>query len=209
MLALLLFAFSLQAQEWKPLFNGKDLSGWEHVGPGSFKVENGLLKTEGGMGLLYWKGGKIGNAVVRVVFRTGGKNDNSGVYIRIPLEPVEPWMPCYYAHEIQIDSEPERWGKDDVFATGSIYSISAPLARPAKPPPAWNIMDITMDGPRTIVHVNGVKVTDYKEGDPVRRLDNDKKIRVDRRPDEGYIGLQNHGDKDILYFKEVSVRKLK
>ena len=28
-------------------------------------------------------------------------------------------------------------------------------------------MDITLDGPRTIVTVNGVKVTDYTEGDPV------------------------------------------
>ena len=24
----------------------------------------------------------------------------------------------------------------------------------------------------------------------------------------GYIGLQNHGDKDTVYFKEVSVKKL-
>ena len=28
-------------------------------------------------------------------------------------------------------------------------------------------MEITLDGPHTIVVLNGVKVTDYKEGDPV------------------------------------------
>ena len=27
---------------WKQLFDGKDLSGWKHVGPGSFIVEHGL-----------------------------------------------------------------------------------------------------------------------------------------------------------------------
>ena len=24
--------------EWKPLFNGKDLTGWKHVGPGDMTV---------------------------------------------------------------------------------------------------------------------------------------------------------------------------
>lgn len=28
------------------------------------------------------------------------------------------------------------------------------------------------------------------------------------RPSEGYIGLQNHSDKDLVYFKEVSLRPL-
>lgn len=202
-----LFSFT-HAAEWKQLFNGKDLSGWEHVGPGEFTVENGALKSKGGMGLLYWKGGKIGNSVIKVVFRTGGKNDNSGVYIRIPLEPVEPWMPCYYGYEVQIDAEPERWGPDDHYYTGSIYSRTYPLARPAvKFAPEWNVLEITLDGPRTVVFLNGVKVTDYKEGDPIKRLDHDK-VRHDPRPNEGYIGLQNHSDKDVLFFKEVSVKPL-
>ena len=39
--------------EWKQLFNGKNLDGWKHVGPGEFVVENGVLKTVGGMGLLF------------------------------------------------------------------------------------------------------------------------------------------------------------
>ena len=47
--------------KWQQLFNGKDLTGWNHVGPGSDTVEDGLIHTHGGMGLLYWTGGKIGN----------------------------------------------------------------------------------------------------------------------------------------------------
>jgi len=42
-----LFAALLPAADWKPLFNGKDLTGWEMVGPGRFLVESGMLKTEG------------------------------------------------------------------------------------------------------------------------------------------------------------------
>jgi hypothetical protein len=30
-----------------------------------------------------------------------------------------------------------------------------------------------------------------------------------RRPVEGYFGLQNHDDKDVVLFKEISVRKNK
>jgi hypothetical protein len=209
-LALLCSALAFAAApEWKPLFNGKDLNGWEHVGPGRFTVENGALKSQGGMGLLYWKGGKIGDSVIRVVFKTAGKHDNSGVYIRIPLEPVEPFMPVYYGYEVQIDAFPERWGPDDKYFTGSLYSKTYPLVRNAKPAGEWNTMEITLDGPRTIVFLNGKKVTDYKEGDPLKTLDHDKDIRHDPRPREGYIGLQNHSDEDILYFKEVAVRKLK
>ena len=70
---------------WRQLFNGKDLTGWKHVGPGSQYVEDGLIKSHGGMGLLYWTGEKFGNCTIRVVFRMRDTNSNSGVFIRIPI----------------------------------------------------------------------------------------------------------------------------
>ena len=51
--ALLLIALRASEPQWKPLFNGKDLTEWKHVGPGNMTVENGLIQTHGGMGLLY------------------------------------------------------------------------------------------------------------------------------------------------------------
>src|SRR5919204_5181159 len=88
-----------QSGEWKQLFNGKDLSGWNHVGPGSMTVEDGLIRTHGGMGLLYWTGGKLGNCMIRVTYKMRDRNDNSGVFIRIPIEPREEWMPVHYGYE--------------------------------------------------------------------------------------------------------------
>src|SRR5438445_12557809 len=76
-----------QSDEWKQLFDGKDLTGWKHVGPGSMTVEDGLIRTRGGMGLLYWTGGKLGNCLIRVGFKMRDRNHNSGVFIRIPIEP--------------------------------------------------------------------------------------------------------------------------
>jgi hypothetical protein len=49
----LALAACLAGAERKQLFNGKDLTGWEMVGPGRFVVADGAMKTEGGMGLLY------------------------------------------------------------------------------------------------------------------------------------------------------------
>jgi hypothetical protein len=56
--------------------------------------------------------------------------------------------------------------------------------------------------------VNGQKVTDYKEGDPVPQRKFDFEPQRGRRPNEGYMGLQNHGNDDIVYFKEVAIKPL-
>src|SRR3981189_3969837 len=112
--ALIAFATARpQAPAWKPLFNGKDLTGWKHVGPGNMTVEDGLIQTHGGMGLLYWTGSKLGNCRIRVVYKMRDFNDNSGVFIRIPLEPREEWMPVHYGYEVQIDNEPGKSNEDD------------------------------------------------------------------------------------------------
>ena len=198
-----------QKDNWKPLFNGKDLTGWKHVGPGSDTVEDGLIRTHGGMGLLYWTGGKVANCRIRVVFKMRDFNSNSGVFIRIPIEPREEWMPVHYGYEVQIDNHPETSNEDDYHVTGTLYSLTKPLAKPGKPGPEWNTMTITLDGPRTIVELNGEKVTDYTEGQPVPERKYDFEPQRGRRPDEGWFGLQNHSDNDVVFFKEVSMQSLK
>src|SRR5262245_22649410 len=84
-----------QSNNWTPLFNGKDLTGWQHVGPGEVAVDSGVMVTKGGMGLLWYTPRKFGNAVIRVVYKTKDQQSNSGVFIRVPVEPAEPWMPVY------------------------------------------------------------------------------------------------------------------
>lgn len=211
-LLILTSGISLKAQdksEWRQLFNGKDLTGWKQVGPGSHYVENGLLKSKGGMGLLVWEGEKFQNCVIRVQFAMRDSNSNSGVFIRIPTMPTEEWMPVNKGYEVQIDNAPEKSGEDDYHYTGMLYSLTKPLAKTGKPGPQWNTMEITLDGPRTIVYLNGVKVTDFKEGDPVPAKKFDFEPERGPRPESGYMGIQNHSDKDVVFFKEVSVKSLK
>lgn len=203
-LALLIYSTvigSAFGQEWTELFNGKDLSGWQHVGPGKMVVEDGLLKTEGGMGLLWYTGKKFGNVNIKVVYK-GADKSNAGLFIRIPEKPTEPWMPVYKGYEVQIDDT-----EDDYHVTGVLYSLTKAKARPGKP--GWNTLDVTLDGDRTIVHVNGVLVTDFKEGDKVPPKKKSYEPNRGPRPVEGYIGLQNHSKDDTVYFKSVSVQPLK
>jgi hypothetical protein len=196
--------------QWRQLFNGKDLTGWKQAGPGSHYVEDGFIKSKGGMGLLYWTGEKFGNCVIRVVFRMRDENSNSGVFIRIPSVPTEDnMMPVNTGFEVQIDNKPELSGEDDYHYTGMLYSLTKPLAKPGKPGPEWNTMEIYLDGLRTYVYVNGIKVCDYKEGDAVPAKKFDFEPNRGPRPETGYIGIQNHSDSDVVFFKEVAVRPLK
>ncbi len=198
------FANSPAAQQSsRALFNGKDLDRWQQVGPGSFVVKDGLMKTEGGMGMLWYTRETIARATIRVVFKLTAQEADSGVFIRIPEKPTEPWMPINRGYEVEIGDWP-----DDYSCTGVLYTFTKALARPIKPVGEWNTMDITVDEQRTIVYLNGVKVTDFAEGQPVPAKppgshDPDR----GPRPDSGFIGLQSHPGSEV-YFKEVSVRAL-
>jgi hypothetical protein len=212
-LLMLGFSASIRAQtpdgrassDWRPLFDGRSLDGWAHVGPGRFVIENGQLRTEGGMGLLWYSREKLGNCVLRVVYKTETERSNSGVYIRIAEKPSDPWYAVHHGFEVQIADT----GQADR-RTGSIYTFAKAKRQPSKPR-EWNVLEITLKGNRVSTVINGEPVAEFDsselkpeakettgEGDPARGP----------RPESGYIGLQNHDPKSTVFFKEVSVRPL-
>src|ERR1039457_1706936 len=82
----------------RQLFNGKDLTGWARIPrhenvpadqqPG-FVVKDGLLVAipAAPEDDLWFTGEKFGNATLRVVYKVSAPNANSGVFIRIPVQP--------------------------------------------------------------------------------------------------------------------------
>lgn len=66
----------------------------------------------------------------------------------------------------------------------------------------------TLDCDLAIVVLIGVKVTDFKEGDPVPPRKFDFEPYNGTRPEYGYISMQNHGDHDVVFFKEIAVKSL-
>lgn len=188
---------------WTPLFNGHDTTGWEHVGDGGFTIEDGVLKTEGGMGLLWYTPRKFRDVVLRVVYRNP-EGSNAGVFIRIPDPPEDAWYAVNHGYEVQIDDRVE----DPTTTTGALYSLVPVMARAGRPG-EWNTMEVFLDGDRTVVTVNGRLVTYFREGDPVRERREEWEPIRGPRPVEGFIGVQNHGPDDIVYFREISVRPLR
>ncbi len=191
----------------RQLFNGKDLDGWEMIrnqGRDTFTVEDGVMRTTGAKGMIWYTREKIGHATLRVVYKMSNEKGNSGVFIRIPEPPKTEGDAIHRGIEVQIDNNDDDW-----HCTGVLYSMTQAKARPYKPAGEWNTMEISIDGPRTIVHLNGVLVTNHDGSSQAPPQKYPWEPKRGPRPDSGYIGLQGHDDRAIIYFKEVSLLPLK
>ncbi len=196
------------------LFNGKDLEGWAHIGPGRVYVEDGLMKTEGGMGLLWYTLEKFGDCKLRVVYRTTTLDDNSGIFIRIPRPPKDPWQAVHTGYEVQILqnfpkdyslSEHQQEHGTSWHTTGAIYSLSPASKQTQKEPGEWNTMEIQLEPKRTRVYLNGELVNDFHEGQEVPPKQHWYEPERGPRPAAGYIGIQNHHEPQTVHFKEITV----
>jgi hypothetical protein len=185
------------------LFNGRDLAGWKMAGPGSFVIEDGALKSQGGMGLLWYTESTFGNCLLRVAYKVSRVEDNSGVFIRIEGRPSDAWHAVHHGYEVQI-YEPS----DEYHKTGCIYSLSKALADAQKPPGEWNVMDIAMRGELVEVTLNDTLVTTFDPTGPVPERQFGYEPERSPRAEIGYIGLQNHDQDSVVYFREVSVHPL-
>jgi len=195
------------------LFDGKDITGWARMprhegGPSNqkpgFVVQDGLLVTvpDAPEDDLWYTVGKIGNATLRVVYKFSAPAANSGVFIRIPYEPKSEDDAINKGIEVQIQDT-----GDDYHCTGVLYSMTKATARPYKPAGEWNTLEIEIRGPRTIVRLNGVMVTDYDGVAPVPPKKGQYEPDRGPRPDEGYIAIQHHGGAPTLWFKEITLIK--
>ena len=195
----------------KKLFDGKDITGWarmpRHEGapanqkPG-FVVQEGLLVTvpDAPEDDLWYTVGKIGNSTLRVVYKFSAPDANSGVFIRIPYQPKSEDDAINKGIEVQIQDT-----GDDYHCTGVLYSMTKAKARPYKPAGDWNTLEIEIRGPRTIVKLNGMVVTDYDGVAPVPPKKGQYEPDRGPRPDEGYIAIQHHGGAPTLWFKEITL----
>ena len=142
------FLFFATDPGFKPLFNGKDLSGWTLVGkkgPG-YVVQNGVIvcPEDGGGNLLTEE--EFENFVFRFEFKlTPGANN--GVGIRAPLAGDI----AYSGMEIQILDHAHEKYKGWLKPTqhhGSVYDVIPASGDALKPIGEWNVEEITANGPK-------------------------------------------------------------
>ena len=199
-LAVLSASAAAQDNDSIPVFNGKNLDGWQAKGGGKlddWSVKDGILVAKAGRG---WLGTKkmYGDYVLRVTWKLPTKNGNSGVFLRVPEIDTKD-SPSSYAMEIQIldDDGPNYVGKlKDYQYSGSLYHFF-PRTKAMYKPWEWNTFEITCKGNQVQVVYNGEKVVD---GDMT------KFPELNQRPRRGMIGLQNHGS--AVEFREVMIKAL-
>ncbi|PRH77372.1 glycosyl hydrolase [Streptomyces solincola] len=178
---------------YRDLFNGQTTNGWKQAGPGRFTVADGELRSEGGMGLLWYQGKELDSYSLTLDWKLAG-DDNSGIFVGFPASD-NPWSAVNKGYEIQIDAT------DAVDrTTGAVYgSKSADLRardRVLRPPGQWNSYEIRVQGERLQVFLNGAKINDFTNTDSARSLR------------DGHIGLQNHGADDQVSFRNIRLKEL-
>ncbi len=176
--------------------NGRyEKHGWNHYGPGYFELdrETGILKSHGGMGLLWYAAKEYSDFVLELEFMCSDRTTNSGVFLRVPGVPTSDDY-IYHSFEIQIDD-----ANEGIHHTGAVYDAEAPSQHASNVPGEWNQLKVSFIGDRISVVLNGKQVVDWKA---------EPRGKVVDFADRGYIGLQNHDDRSPVYFRNIYVKDL-
>jgi Domain of Unknown Function (DUF1080) len=157
-----------------------------------------VLETSGWYGLYWYTKETFSDFILTLQWRISRREENSGIYIRIPAPNVANALQAADAqgHEIQIDQR----GYDSVTGTeghplkvtGAIYDLQAPSSSTQVLIGVWNNLSVEANGARIKVTLNGVLVNDYQSS----------------RQQTGYIALQAHDSLSRTQLRNLMIRKL-
>jgi 3-keto-disaccharide hydrolase len=171
---------------WITLFDGRTLENWTTLGDANWRIEDGAAVADRGNGLLVAKQ-SFGDFQLRAEFYVD-ENANSGIYIRGTDRNK---ISSATAYEVNIfDKRP-----DPSYGTGAIVGVARVSPMP-KAGGKWNVYEITAQGDRMIIVLNGVQtadVRDSKHGGGVLALQH------------GEDGVGNTG---LVKFRKVEIRSL-
>jgi len=189
-----------QAEGFVPLFNGKDMSGWLPSPARTWEVQDGVLVCTGEKGGPWIRTEKeYANFVLRLEYKIS-KGGNSGIFVRCAPK----GRASRTGFEIQILDD---CGKaPTTHSSGAIYDVEAAWKNMSKPAGEWNQVEITCDGPRIAVVINGEKVHDMNVDDEELNAKLKDELKVDKRRRKGHIGLQNHGAR--VEFRNIRIKVL-
>ena len=177
----------------KPIFNGRDLTGWVVVNGGDWTVEEGVLVGRNGRdwstnpavsGSWLRTEREYGDFVLELEYTIQG---NSGVFLRSGLER----NPAFTGYEMQILAD--RGRPPSKGSAGGLYDVIAATKNLSRPAGEWNQVRITYQGKQVRIEWNGELVLDYPTAD---------------RSTRGYIGLQNHDDRSVVKFRNLRLKEL-
>jgi hypothetical protein len=190
---------------FKSIFNGRNLNGW--AGPlDVVEARDGAMIWRAGKGgTVYWNQ-ELADFQARLHYKlpAGG---NNGLAIRYPGT----GNPAYDGMtEVQIlDDNYEQAKKAKIDARqahGSVYGMVAAARGYQHPIGEWNFEEVTVQGSRIKVEVNGTVIldADVAKVDLATVMANHPHPGKDRK--SGYFGFAGHNDP--VQFKEIKVKKL-
>src|SRR5436305_7220541 len=170
------------ADGWIALFDGQTLFGWTPASKADWQVEDGAIIVTGGEKGLLCTTVEFDNYVLKADFRAA-KNTNSGIFLRTPrvVGMNDITTKCY-----ELNIAPP----DNPFPTGSFVGRLKGKSVPERAG-EWQSYEVTLDGAKSTVKLNGEIVLEYTDPKPSGR---------------GYIGLQlNEGQ---VEFKNIKLKPL-
>lgn len=183
--------------EFTPMFNGHDLSGWQTTG--NWKVKDHSMVTleprEGESGWTRYGDyltteRTYGDFVLDLEFKFEPKG-NSGVFMRVG--DLEDHVTSGFEVQILDTHGKEQFGAHDC---GGVIGTSAPSEMVVNPAGEWNRYIIVLKQGRLTVLLNGTQIQDFVLAETV----------LMNRPDEGHISFQDEA-KPISY-RHVRIREL-
>lgn len=190
-----------QRQAFATAFNGSDLSGW-HGAVDNYEVVDGAIRCRVGHGGMLLTEKEYANFIARLEFRLppGG---NNGLAIRSPLE----GNPAYDAMcELQVlDSEHEKYaGLDPRQYHGAAYGMTAARRGYLRPAGEWNYQQVTVEGSRIQVELNGSLILDTDLASVTEFMSETAHPGKDLK--SGYFGFSGHNDP--VEFKNIAIKRL-
>ncbi len=141
---------SAQGGEWTTLFDGSSLDGWRVLGDANWALADDAVSTNSGGGFLVSEQ-SYGDFELRLEYWVE-EPANSGVFIRCADPQNVNDRNCY---EVNIfDTRP-----DQTYRTGGIVHLAAPSSV-INSAGHWNSYEITAQGSRLVVVLNGTQTVD-------------------------------------------------
>ena len=143
------------AERWRTLLDGSNLSGWNVVGDANWHVENRAVRADRSTAASFLVSkDSFADFELELEFWVDS-TANSGVFVRCQDAGAIADTSCY---EVNIfDARP-----DQTYRTGSIVNVAEP-AEFVYTGGRWNRMKITADGPRLQATLNGRAMVDTKD----------------------------------------------
>jgi len=202
-----------EANGWRALFNGVDLTGWRAAGSGSgYRVQGGVLEflKEGDSPYLATDR-DYRDFQLRLDFKLS-RLANTGLFLRALWGGGDP---AYSGCEVQIlddhDWEASKGKLKPWQFSGSLYGAVAPGVQGAlRPTGEWNTYELTVAGMRMCCALNGKLLWDVDTA----TLTPEQGKPFTERAAAGFIGLQRHSDpRDVegdafAWFRNLYVRPL-